>query len=283
MNFIEAIMDYSFLAEFLYGVTGFLVAFFAQNLRRNIQRHKLKKLLCLSPEKTNLSIPTRYGRINNKKGMQSNLASHYVTYNEALVIYEIQKLMSEHGNARFREPQLDRVIKSEENLICIGGPMANHHVQNLFKSRLSRVKHKWQHEHDRERTEAYRDFIYIDHSSDLGAVKVGDREITYTVGKEGYILLARLVGRQGIRSENDFDDSEHGTVHIMYGVNETATLAAVKSLTAHRNELFRRLSHRKGHYLVIIKCDMNGTLDFSTYTDLTDEAFPVIGSNGGNK
>ena len=79
------------------------------------------------------------------------------------------------------------------------------------------------------RTKEYEDFIYTDNSNPMGGLKVGNQEILYKVGVEGYIILARLVGKQGKRSENDFSDSEHGTVHVMYGVNAKATLAAVKA------------------------------------------------------
>ena len=45
-------------------------------------------------------------------------------------------------------------------------------------------------------------------------------------------------------------------------------------MTTHRNELYQRLKHRTGHYLAVIMCDVDGELDFSTFMDLTEEAFP---------
>jgi hypothetical protein len=76
-----------------------------------------------------------------------------------------------------------------------------------------------------------------------------------------------------LTGEADFANRDHGTVHICFGNDKHATLSSAKCFNENRNELHKRLKHRKNHYFVIAKCSTNNAIDFTTFRDLTDEVF----------
>lgn len=192
------------------------------------------------------------------------------------------------SESRTRLTILDPTIETQffnrnpqDNLICIGGPMANDEVAEYFKAgnKLNCIKFKWNNLQDVNRIKQFSDFIYLaNEESDpkYGEIKLGNSgHFKYIIGSEGFVMFARLVGNRA-KKQNDFFDPEHGTVHILFGVNAQCTLAAVRAFNLQKKALLKLMKKHKGHYLLIVKCrikDGSVELDFNQTYDFTDDVF----------
>ena len=253
-----------------------------------VKKHILKKdvryLLKMNENPIYVIWPLRRGKLDDSSS--TALEWTYVTLDEALALNELQKLTKDLRGPKYEmpSPTATRINReSSDNLICIGGPMVNEEVANYFRKQLPNVKFKWTNKNDVARIEKFQDFIFLaDADPEYGLADNEIRLINQDNGKDdivfnydskrgGYVFLIRLTGV-------DFNNSENGTVHILFGNDAACTLAAVKVLNKQRKALIKRLKAKKrnGHYAVLIKCHKNGdhaVVDFNQFFDYTDECF----------
>ena len=292
-NFLEILISFgSFIPAFIvdiikdivvgiisFGISSLTIYLF--NFRKMLETDYLLKM---NKSDTYLSLPIRNGQIDTQR--KSILTWNYITFDEALVINEIQKIIDKEKRTKLilQDPAIEVNFynrNSQDNLICIGGPMANDEVAKYFGTDkpLSKVKFRWDNINDKKKMNEFAEFIYpANEKTDLnfGEIIFGEnKKFNYRLKDEGYIMLVRLVGKRD-NKHNDFSDPEHGTVHILFGVNAKCTLAATKIFNHQSKALKNIVKKHKGHYLIVIKCKLQENsveVDFNQVFDYTHEIF----------
>lgn len=265
---VELFDKYSYLLKIFILLSTYIIGLFSTKFSGIRKKYKLKRILNLKKTSSELILPVREGHIKTDE-LSTSLTSNYVTYDEALILFELKKFLNELGG-KITELSLSKdnqEINSLKNNFYFGGFLVNNYVRRIFKERFPMVKFtcsKYTYDtFDNIRC----NLISNDSNDDKRYIQINGKNcLKYSRQEEGYIILIKMSGRK------DFSESEHGTVHICFGNNSTTTLAAARCFTEHRSELYHRLKHRKNHYFAIAKC-VNGEVSFNTFKDMTDEVF----------
>lgn len=289
-NNIDFIENISLIFKVLFTIISFVLGFLSSKILANIRKRKLSKLISINKNNCEVLIPVRYGFLNYSTNTSANLKAeecysmktpyYYVTFTELNTIFEVQKIMKQlHINNEIillRPNSTD--VKSYNNKFCLGGMLANEYVERIFNKSMGASFHFKQNFY----LGCTSEFYYMEgHEHLQPLLKINDElngNILYWGDSKDnvneyryekyYIILVKI-------SSNDFEDNEHGTIHICFGNGAEATLVAIKCFINHTKKLYKLLSKHKNHYFIILKCSYNGEIDFSeeSFEDLTVTMF----------
>ena len=268
---IMFINQYSDYIRFSISVLSFLCGVFIKKVFAFFKAIWLNIMLSMPNCPSNIIVPARYGDIyisNNKTTPKEK----YITFEEASIILEINKVLE---ILRDRRKQVnyytdESTLEDNHNTFLIGGFLANKYVSELINKKFASVKFGCSPETFKNHRELQNILISCKNSNEkLRWIEVHQNKdykqlFSYNRDTGGYIVLAKLTGKA------DFNNINHGTVHICFGNNARTTLQSAKCYNKYRRELFRRLWRHTQHYFVIIECNNDGVPDFSRFHDLTE-------------
>lgn len=289
-NNIDFIENISLIFKVLFTIISFVLGFLSSKILANIRKRKLSKLISINKNNCEVLIPVRYGFLNYSTNTSENLKEeechsiktpyHYVTFKESYTIFEVQKIMKQlyiNNEILLLHPN-SKEVQSYNNKFCFGGILANEYVERIFNKSMGAPFHFKQNFYlgctselyYREGHDHLQPLLIINDELNGNVLYWGDskdnvKEYRY---EKYYIILVKI-------SSNDFEDKEHGTIHICFGNGADTPLIAIKCFINHTKELYKRLSKHKNHYFIIMKCSYNGEVDFSkeSFMDLTETMF----------
>lgn len=168
--------------------------------------------------------------------------------------------------------------KIYKDMICVGGPLANHETHLYFNSQFPSFKcHVTQDIYNRNISA--KDCIPLYYCKNMmivndfigfkyGAEETESFKCDYNF--EDYAIITKLTDRDLMK-----DNSSSLTVHIMFGFTAESTLAAINYFCTYYKNLYERFGD--DHYFIALKVIPSaGHVDLSTNNgiiDLTDKMF----------
>ena len=163
-----------------------------------------------------------------------------------------------------------------KNKLCIGGPLANMYVRNIFQGKAgfrfaSEFRFGYALKELSPESECFRDLYVVNKDRYSLFFKDSSNQIEATEHSypSGYMVLIKIAG-------SDYHDARRSSVHIMFGYTGNMTLLSVRILTdEYILKLYKRLKksgHLK-HYFLVFNYTETQEIDLDSMKDITDVMF----------
>lgn len=269
LSLLEFYEKYDYLFAIILPIITGLIGYFSKKYTVQLKKKRLNKILRLKNETIEILIPIRYGKLTlSSEYGATEIVDSYVTKREMDAAILAKDMFDKIGvsSTISNSPSQD----NNNNIFCIGGPLSNINTANYFRDTklfkpISFSVPKGSHYVSNRNRMHLSDLVHEnDSTEDIRTINVaGCQILNFQYKHEGYIFLAKLSGAL------DFDDPEHGTVHICFGDNSETTYAAITSYCKYIKK-FNKMLKKKEHYCLLIKCDKNGNINFNHCKDITD-------------
>ncbi|MFI3326730.1 MAG: hypothetical protein R3Y35_11255 [Clostridia bacterium] len=277
----------SILITILGSVLGAIIS--SYNFPKNITLkklficHKLKKILQLKKQETSIVLGIYNTEAFNTNGVKKQFISIPLEIMEAVEeIKKIYELIGYTDIAVFSLYTNDKhMTNTKHNRFVIGGPFSNYDTSCLMLNYFNSIQFPV---NSYNKKFLFNNDIVKQFSYKLTADKIDSpvKEIKY-----GYNLKHSIIYNSNIEDilfliridpKTDFNDSSHGTVHILFGLNSTYTTYSTKLFMKHTNRL-HEITKNKKHYFLVFKIYKNNEIDFNNFWDLTKSMFKNENNN----
>ena len=232
------------------------------------KKEMLKNLFGFNKNLVLINVPVRHGTLYGDKD-KTELTNDFVTFDEIKSIFEAHKALTMIKAYHNMYDKVDEheFGKKKYNNLFIGGPLANEKVADIFRQFFKGFKFGVFEDSkylSQDNAAALSDLIFLDETKENREIQLfeGENNKVYFDTNDGYIILIKL-------SAKDYNDPEHGTIHICFGNNSNTSLNASKIYLEETKFLYEKLKNRD-HYFVYIGCRNEKPFldDFHDYTNI---------------
>lgn len=256
-----------------------------------IKKRKLKRILKFNSQPVEFYIATMV--LKTKKLSNSEQAKRFLNLGETKSIVDMSQTIKiayaskDINFPNYKGNSYDR--NCSYNRIACGGPFTNRDTYLIFQQFCNPIKFEvFKKYYDKykdyklndnctlraqvlelsEPVDASKGVLYFKYGSTL------NKSISYKFRDENLIFLIRIRDTgKNILTQNYIKNNFHGTIHILFGLDENSTYIANTIFKKYTDEFYELIKHKKNNYAIIIKVMQNAEIDFKYAVDVTDDFF----------